>query len=194
MLNENDIPYRADLSNPLFFILLGLALSEVTVMPSEQLRWYNLLLAQDMLLLFVLLRICFHLYAMYLKCRTRNITHLDGVSFNRYSVISTYGPCNVINVLCFYTTTFRCVCAVPRMAVCCSSLMSWFPVIIIVVVFFDVMMMMMMIIIPSYNHPMAVGVTNEFLFWHQFICLFLLTVKLIGIMYHIYKNAVLSSP
>lgn len=88
-----------------------------------------------MLLLFVLLLICFYLYARYLKCCTRNITHLDGVSFNRYSVISTYGTCNVINVLCFYVTTFRCVCAVPRLAVCCSFLMSWFPGIIIVVVF-----------------------------------------------------------
>ena len=34
---------------------------------------------------------------------------------------------SVLNVLYFYTSTFRSVCTVPNMAVFCSSLTSWFP-------------------------------------------------------------------
>jgi hypothetical protein len=30
-------------------------------------------------------------------------------------------------LLCFYVSTFRSMCAVPSMAVFCSSLYSWFP-------------------------------------------------------------------
>src|SRR5215813_12087229 len=30
-------------------------------------------------------------------------------------------------LLCFYVSTFRSMCAVPNMAVFCSSLTSWFP-------------------------------------------------------------------
>jgi hypothetical protein len=30
-------------------------------------------------------------------------------------------------LLCFYISTFRSMCAVPNMAVFCSSLTSWFP-------------------------------------------------------------------
>jgi hypothetical protein len=30
-------------------------------------------------------------------------------------------------LLCFYVSTFRSMCAVPSMAVFCSSLISWFP-------------------------------------------------------------------
>ena len=33
----------------------------------------------------------------------------------------------VLNLLCFYISTFRSMCAVPNMAVFCSSLTSWFP-------------------------------------------------------------------
>ena len=33
----------------------------------------------------------------------------------------------VLAVLFFYVSTFRSMCAVPNMAVFCSSLMSWFP-------------------------------------------------------------------
>ena len=32
-----------------------------------------------------------------------------------------------LNLLCFYISTFRSMCAVPNMAVCCSSLTSCFP-------------------------------------------------------------------
>ena len=33
----------------------------------------------------------------------------------------------VLNLLYFYVSTFRSMCAVPNMAVFCSSLTSWFP-------------------------------------------------------------------
>jgi hypothetical protein len=33
----------------------------------------------------------------------------------------------VLNLLHFYISTFRSMCAVPNMAVFCSSLTSWFP-------------------------------------------------------------------
>jgi len=36
-----------------------------------------------------------------------------------------------INLLCFYISTFRSTCAVPSMAVVCSSLMSCFPVLLL---------------------------------------------------------------
>ena len=34
---------------------------------------------------------------------------------------------SVLNLLYFYISTFRSVCAVPSMAIFCSSLTSWFP-------------------------------------------------------------------
>ena len=34
---------------------------------------------------------------------------------------------SVLNLLYFYISTFRSMCAVPKMAVFCSSLISWFP-------------------------------------------------------------------
>ena len=34
---------------------------------------------------------------------------------------------SVLNLLYFYTSTFRSMCAVPNMAGFCSSLTSWFP-------------------------------------------------------------------
>ena len=34
---------------------------------------------------------------------------------------------SVLNLLYFYVSTFRSICAVPNMAVFCSSLTSWFP-------------------------------------------------------------------
>ena len=34
---------------------------------------------------------------------------------------------SVLNLLYFYISTFRSICAVPNMAVFCSSLTSWFP-------------------------------------------------------------------
>ena len=34
---------------------------------------------------------------------------------------------SVLNLLHFYISTFRSMCAVPNMAVFCSSLTSWFP-------------------------------------------------------------------
>ena len=34
---------------------------------------------------------------------------------------------SVLNLLYFYISTFRSMCAVPNMAVFCSSLTSWFP-------------------------------------------------------------------
>ena len=34
---------------------------------------------------------------------------------------------SVLNLLYFYISTFRCMCAVPNMAVFCSSLISCFP-------------------------------------------------------------------
>jgi hypothetical protein len=36
-------------------------------------------------------------------------------------------PVAVLAVLYFYVSTFRSMCAVPNMAVFCSSLTSWFP-------------------------------------------------------------------
>jgi hypothetical protein len=38
----------------------------------------------------------------------------------------------MLNVLCFNTSTFRSMCAVPNMAVICSSFISCFPGIIII--------------------------------------------------------------
>ena len=38
---------------------------------------------------------------------------------------------SVLNLLYFYISTFRSMCAVPKMAVFCSSLTSWFPGIIL---------------------------------------------------------------
>ena len=40
----------------------------------------------------------------------------------------------VLNLLYFYISTFQNMCAVPNMAVSCSSLTSWFPGIIIIIV------------------------------------------------------------
>ena len=37
----------------------------------------------------------------------------------------------MLNLLYFYINTFHSVCAVPNMAVCCSSLTSWFPVMLL---------------------------------------------------------------
>ena len=34
---------------------------------------------------------------------------------------------SVLNLLYFYISTFRSICAVPNMTVFCSSLTSWFP-------------------------------------------------------------------
>ena len=34
---------------------------------------------------------------------------------------------SALNLLYFYVSTFRSMCAVPNMAVSCSSLTSWFP-------------------------------------------------------------------
>ena len=34
---------------------------------------------------------------------------------------------SVLNVLYFYISTYRSICAVPNMTVFCSSLTSWFP-------------------------------------------------------------------
>ena len=34
---------------------------------------------------------------------------------------------SVLNLLYFYISTFRSMCAVPSMAILCSSLTSWFP-------------------------------------------------------------------
>ena len=34
---------------------------------------------------------------------------------------------SVLNLLCFYISTFQSMCAVPNMDVFCSSLTSWFP-------------------------------------------------------------------
>jgi hypothetical protein len=36
-------------------------------------------------------------------------------------------PVPALALLYFYVSTFRSMCAVPNMAVCCSSLTSWFP-------------------------------------------------------------------
>ena len=43
---------------------------------------------------------------------------------------------SVLNLLYFYISTFRSMCAVPNMAVVCSSLTSWFPggIIIIIII------------------------------------------------------------
>ena len=42
---------------------------------------------------------------------------------------------SVLNLLYFYISTFRSMCAVPNMAVFCSSLTSWFIIIIIIICF-----------------------------------------------------------
>ena len=39
---------------------------------------------------------------------------------------------SVLNLLYFYISTFRSMCAVPYMAVCWSSLTSWFPNIVLI--------------------------------------------------------------
>ena len=56
--------------------------------------------------------------------------HVSSLYFCGYSVVIDYGTYNVIfsvlNVLYFYIITFQIVCAVPSMAVFCSSLMSSF--------------------------------------------------------------------
>jgi len=39
-----------------------------------------------------------------------------------------------LNLLYFYISTFRSMCAVLNMAVFCSSLTSWFPVVIIIII------------------------------------------------------------
>jgi hypothetical protein len=36
-------------------------------------------------------------------------------------------PVHALALLCFYVSTFRSLCAVPNVAVFCSSLISWFP-------------------------------------------------------------------
>jgi len=42
-----------------------------------------------------------------------------------FMVLTSLVP--VLNLLYFYNSTFRSICAVPNMAVFCSSLTSWFP-------------------------------------------------------------------
>ena len=51
---------------------------------------------------------------------------------------------SVLNLLCFYISTFRSVCAVPNVAVCCSSLTSCFPGMLLMCVLNDIIIIIIM--------------------------------------------------
>ena len=73
----------------------------------------------------------YHLYAWYLQFYTWNKPCLWGIQCCSYSAITIYGTCNAISnmiyVLYFYFSTSYSMCAVPNMAVLCSSLILCFP-------------------------------------------------------------------
>ena len=75
--------------------------------------------------------ICYHLYAGYLQSHTRNKPCFHGTQCCSCSVFTVCATCNVISrvkyVVYFYISTSRSMCAVPSMAVVCSSLISCFP-------------------------------------------------------------------
>ena len=52
---------------------------------------------------------------------------------------------SVLNLLYFYISTFRSMCAVPNMAVFCSSLTSWFPGILLLLL----LLLLLLNIFPS---------------------------------------------
>ena len=54
---------------------------------------------------------------------------------------------SVLNLLYFYISTFRIMCAVPNMAVFCSSLTSWLPGMFIIII------IIIIIIITSVTFP-----------------------------------------
>jgi len=50
---------------------------------------------------------------------------------------------SVLNLLYFYISIFRSMCAVPNMAIFCSSLTSWFPGIIIIIIIIIIIYLML---------------------------------------------------
>ena len=54
---------------------------------------------------------------------------------------------SVLNLLYFYISTFRSMCAVPNMAVLCSFLTSWFPGMCIIIVIIILIIILIIIII-----------------------------------------------
>ena len=75
-----------------------------------------------------------HHYHLSSLCRIFAIVYLkihrvSGVYCCSYSVVASYGACNVISHdkrMYVYISTSPRTCAVPNMAVCCSSLISCF--------------------------------------------------------------------
>jgi len=74
---------------------------------------------------------CYHLYTRYLQLCTWNKPYFYGIQCCSCSVFTVCATCNVISpvqyVLHFYISTSRSLCAVPKKAVFCSSLISCFP-------------------------------------------------------------------
>jgi hypothetical protein len=55
-------------------------------------------------------------------------------------------------LLCFYVSTFRSMCAVPNMAVFCSSLTSWFPGMLLTYFLNVIIIIIIIIIIGEHQH------------------------------------------
>jgi hypothetical protein len=74
---------------------------------------------------------CYHLYAGYLQLYTWNTPCFYGIWCCSCSLFTVCAKCNVISpvkyVLYIYTSTSRCMCAVPNMAAVYISLISCFP-------------------------------------------------------------------
>ena len=78
---------------------------------------------------------------------------------------------SMLNLLYFYISTFRSMCAVPNMAVFCSSLTSWFPGMLLTYFLNDFEM------VPV--DPIITGITFVFTFHTRCISLLLLLLLLL---------------
>jgi len=63
---------------------------------------------------------------------------------------------SLLNLLYFYISTFRSVCAVPNMAVFCSSMTSWFP---------DMLLTFIIIIIMRYGYLLSQAFSPRYFSW-----------------------------
>jgi hypothetical protein len=70
-------------------------------------------------------------------------------------------------LLCFYVSTFRSMCAVPNMAVFCSSLTSWFPGMLLTYFLNDfeiviIIIIIIIIIIDTFNGYISINDLLDF--------------------------------
>ena len=87
---------------------------------------------------------------------------------------------SVLNLLCFYISTIRSMCAVPNMAVFCSSLTSCFPVMLLTYFLNDIE------IVPV--APIITGIT--FVFTFHMRCIYTVVSLYFRIFYYYYYSAI----